>query len=262
MTTLYSFAGSPADGGCHRPGWCRAATAISTGRPTGGTTSIPRRLRHCVSDQSQRQLHESLLLWQLPQRWGRIQMPGWYRAATAISTGRPIDGRGERHGRHRVSDQSQRQSTRIFTRLAAPPTMGDVHMPGWCRAATAISTGRPYGGTNDDGTVFRISPSGSYTNLYSFGSYPNDGAVPHGRAGAGQRRQFLRDDLYGGTSTNCIAGAAPCFGSVPAAATRIFTPLAAPPTMGLSIGRAGAGQRRQFLRDDRIRRDEHDTQTV
>ena len=36
------------------------------------------------------------------------------------------------------------------------------------------------GGTNDYGTVFRISPSGSYTNLYSFAGYPNDGREPNG----------------------------------------------------------------------------------
>jgi uncharacterized repeat protein (TIGR03803 family) len=38
-----------------------------------------------------------------------------------------------------------------------------------------------YGGVNylDDGTVFRISPSGAYTNLYSFNGYPTDGATPN-----------------------------------------------------------------------------------
>src|SRR5207249_3250647 len=29
------------------------------------------------------------------------------------------------------------------------------------------------GGANDNGTVFRINPSGSYSNLYSFGDYPD-----------------------------------------------------------------------------------------
>ena len=38
-----------------------------------------------------------------------------------------------------------------------------------------------FGGTNylDDGTVFRISPDGSYSNLYSFNGYPTDGATPN-----------------------------------------------------------------------------------
>ena len=35
-----------------------------------------------------------------------------------------------------------------------------------------------YGGTNNNGTVFRISPGGSYSNLYSFKGYPTDGASP------------------------------------------------------------------------------------
>ncbi len=43
----------------------------------------------------------------------------------------------------------------------------------------AISTGRATkGGTNGLGTVFRISPGGSETSLYYFGSQPNDGSNP------------------------------------------------------------------------------------
>ncbi|HXI83279.1 MAG TPA: choice-of-anchor tandem repeat GloVer-containing protein [Verrucomicrobiae bacterium] len=34
------------------------------------------------------------------------------------------------------------------------------------------------GGANHDGTLFRISPAGNYTNLYSFGSSPGDGNFP------------------------------------------------------------------------------------
>jgi uncharacterized repeat protein (TIGR03803 family) len=36
------------------------------------------------------------------------------------------------------------------------------------------------GGANGYGTVFRISPSGSYTSLYSFVGPPNDGRQPSG----------------------------------------------------------------------------------
>ena len=43
-----------------------------------------------------------------------------------------------------------------------------------------------------NGTVFRISTSGTLTNLYSF-TGGNDGAILC-RAGAGQRRQFLWHD--------------------------------------------------------------------
>ena len=34
------------------------------------------------------------------------------------------------------------------------------------------------GGTYNNGTVFRIGPGGSYTNLYSFWWSPNDGSEP------------------------------------------------------------------------------------
>jgi hypothetical protein len=63
-TNLYSFSGP--DG-----------RIVSAGLLQGGdgnfygTTYLRRdaRGRHCVSDQPHRQLHESLLIWQLPQRW-------------------------------------------------------------------------------------------------------------------------------------------------------------------------------------------------
>ena len=69
------------------------------------------------------------------------------------------------------------------------------------------------GGASGNGTVFRISPSGNLTNLWSF-TGGSDGANPAGRAGAGQRRQFLRHDLR----WRRRAATAPCFGSLRAAA--------------------------------------------
>ena len=160
-----------------------------------------------------------------------------------------------------------------------------------------------YGGANDNGTVFRISPSGSYTILYSFAGAPNDGSNPSAGLVQGSDGNF-----YGTTIPAGRTATAPCFGSVPAAATRLFTPLLSPPTMeaihlpgwcraatAISTGqpftaartawapcfgsvpavatriftplpaippmgriqcRAGAGQRQQFLRDDPLRRDE------
>jgi uncharacterized repeat protein (TIGR03803 family) len=45
------------------------------------------------------------------------------------------------------------------------------------------------------GTVFQISTNGALTSLYSF-TGGNDGQS-RGRAGAGQRRQFLRHDCSG-----------------------------------------------------------------
>ena len=73
-------------------------------------------------------------------------------------------------------------------------SMAQIPMPGWCRAATAISMARrPSGGTNDAGTVFKISTNGALTSLYSF-TGGDDGSQSLCRAGAGQRRQFLWHD--------------------------------------------------------------------
>src|ERR1035437_5987614 len=62
------------------------------------------------------------------------------------------------------------------------------------------------GGTNNDGygfgTVFRISPSGTYTSLYSFGSSPTDGEYPDGLV-QGSDGNFYGTTGEGGTSTNC-----------------------------------------------------------
>src|ERR1017187_409046 len=60
------------------------------------------------------------------------------------------------------------------------------------------------GGTYGGGIVFRISPSGSYTNLYSFGGSPNDGSDPVAGLVQGSDGNFYGTTLAGGvTSTNC-----------------------------------------------------------
>ncbi|MGO9528785.1 MAG: choice-of-anchor tandem repeat GloVer-containing protein [Verrucomicrobiia bacterium] len=67
------------------------------------------------------------------------------------------------------------------------------------------------GGTYGTGTVFRISPSGSYTNLYSFGSSPNDGANPYAGLVQGSDGNFYGTTQYGGTGTNCDGGCGTVF---------------------------------------------------
>ena len=88
------------------------------------------------------------------------------------------------------------------------------------------------GGTNSYGAVFRISPSGSYTNLHSFaGGYyygNNEGRNPQGPLVQGSDGNF-----YGtprGAEEPSTARAR-CFASVRAAITRRFTPSPALPPM-------------------------------
>jgi uncharacterized repeat protein (TIGR03803 family) len=56
------------------------------------------------------------------------------------------------------------------------------------------------------GTVFRISPSGTYTSLYSFGSSPTDGAHPDAGLVQGSDSNFYGTTVFGGTSTNHLCG--------------------------------------------------------
>jgi uncharacterized repeat protein (TIGR03803 family) len=63
-----------------------------------------------------------------------------------------------------------------------------------------------YGGTNDGGTVFKISPSGALTTLYSFGSITNasgwalDGDGPEAALVQGSDGNFYGTTAYGGTN--------------------------------------------------------------
>jgi uncharacterized repeat protein (TIGR03803 family) len=55
------------------------------------------------------------------------------------------------------------------------------------------------GGTNNEGTVFRISPSGSETNLHSFVGYPSDGEYPYAGLVQGRDGNFYGTAYSGGT---------------------------------------------------------------
>jgi len=56
------------------------------------------------------------------------------------------------------------------------------------------------GGTNREGTVFRISPGGTYTSLYAFGSTPNDGMYSEAGLVQGSDGNFFGTTVIGGTN--------------------------------------------------------------
>jgi uncharacterized repeat protein (TIGR03803 family) len=58
------------------------------------------------------------------------------------------------------------------------------------------------GGTNNNGTVFRISPGGSYTNFYIFAGFPNDGSTPYARLAQGNDGNFYGTTYTGGTNND------------------------------------------------------------
>jgi uncharacterized repeat protein (TIGR03803 family) len=65
-----------------------------------------------------------------------------------------------------------------------------------------------FGGTNvsastrGDGTVFRVSSTGTFTTLYQFGGRPGDGLEPYGGLVEGSDGYFYGTTYYGGTNTS------------------------------------------------------------
>jgi uncharacterized repeat protein (TIGR03803 family) len=85
------------------------------------------------------------------------------------------------------------------------PTDGQSPLAGLVQGSDGNFYGTTYGGgTNYDGTVFRISPGGSYTNLYSFGNSPTDGTSPSAGLVQGSDGNFYGTTSFGGTSSNCF----------------------------------------------------------
>jgi uncharacterized repeat protein (TIGR03803 family) len=93
-----------------------------------------------------------------------------------------------------------------------------------------------FGGTNGlCGTVFRISPSGSYTSLYSFVGYPNDGQWPVAGLVQGSDGNFYGTTEYGGNGP-CSAEAGNGCGTVfrisPSGTEKILYSFVGSPTDG------------------------------
>jgi uncharacterized repeat protein (TIGR03803 family) len=88
------------------------------------------------------------------------------------------------------------------------------------------------GGTDGDGTVFRISPSGSYTSLYSFAGPPNDGDEPVAGLVQASDGNFYGTTEFGGTSTNCPSGCGTVFRISPSGDETILYSFGSSPTDG------------------------------
>ncbi len=69
------------------------------------------------------------------------------------------------------------------------------------------------GGASNDGAVFRITPSGTLTNLHSFTG--SDGAFPAAELVQGSDGNFYGTAAAGGTSTNCGGGCGTVFQITP-----------------------------------------------
>jgi uncharacterized repeat protein (TIGR03803 family) len=106
-------------------------------------------------------------------------------------------------------------SNGIYTNLhffAGSPTDGGVPYGWLVQGSDGNFYGTTaFGGSHNSGTVFRISSSGSYTSLYSFGNQPNDGAYSYAGLVQGSDGNFYGTTGRGGLSTNCYAGCGTVF---------------------------------------------------
>ena len=87
--------------------------------------------------------------------------------------------------------------------FGSTPSDGENPVGGVIQGSDGNFYGTTYhGGTNGDGSVFRISPSGYYTNLYSFVGSPGDGANPNAGVVQGSDGDFYGTTLYGGAANH------------------------------------------------------------
>jgi T5SS/PEP-CTERM-associated repeat protein/uncharacterized repeat protein (TIGR03803 family) len=88
--------------------------------------------------------------------------------------------------------------------LGSSPTDGVHPEAGLVQGSDGNFYGTTFlGGTNNDGTVYRVSPSGTETTLYSFVGSPTDGGLPWAGLVQGSDGNFYGTTVQGGTSTNC-----------------------------------------------------------
>src|SRR5579862_1974386 len=104
-------------------------------------------------------------------------------------------------------------STGSFTNLYAlhqPVSDGVLPGGGLVQGRDGNFYGTTYlGGANGDGSVFRISPNGIFSNLYSFSG--TNGADPQGGLVQGTDGNFYGTTYYGGASANCMGGCGTVF---------------------------------------------------
>jgi uncharacterized repeat protein (TIGR03803 family) len=226
-TTLYSFAGSPNDGAAPKAGLVQGSDGNFYGTTFGGGPGF-----YCGSPGCGTIF--------------RISPSGSYTNLYSFG-GSPNDGGGPVVGLVQGSDGNFYGTTEtgggaseggtVF-RISPTGTYTNLYSFGISlndgyRPAGLVqgSDGNFYGTTSVGGasfycssgcgTIFRISPTGSYTNLYSFGSSSHDGSQPEAELVQGSDGIFYGTTEYGGTSTNCFKGCGTVF--------RLAVPLSPPP---------------------------------
>ncbi len=110
----------------------------------------------------------------------------------------------------------------ILYSFAGPPNDGNNPQAGLVLGSDGNFYGTTYfGGSSTNcgepgcGTVFRISPDGVYSNLYSLGGYPVDGTGPRAALVEGIDGNFYGTTWIGGSSGHCEFGCGTVFQITP-----------------------------------------------
>jgi uncharacterized repeat protein (TIGR03803 family) len=210
-TNLYSFVGSPNDGAFPNAGLVQGSDGNFYGTTEdGGTNDDGTVFRISPSGN-----YTSLYSFVGSPSDGRLPYAGLVQGSDGNFYGTTIEGGANGGGVGTVFRISPSGSYSNLYSFGSVPNDGELPY-----GLVQGSDGNFYGttedgGTNDvatggDGTVFRISPSGSETTLYSFGSYPTDGNFPVGLV-QGSDGSFYGMTAYGGMSTKCDGGCGTVF---------------------------------------------------
>jgi uncharacterized repeat protein (TIGR03803 family) len=139
----------------------------------------------------------------------------------------------------RVFHANAQTETNLYS-FPRSPTDGNTPFAGLVQGSDGNFYGTTYGGgTNDvadggDGTVFRISPSGTYTSLYSFGSSPTDGALPFAGLVQGSDGNFYGTTYGGGTNDVADGGDGTVFRISPSGTETTVYSFGSSPTDGIN----------------------------
>ena len=159
---------------------------------------------HGISVQSQRRRNESVLLCRLPHR-GATPFSGLAQGSdgnfygTTYTGGTNITCASGCGTVYRISPSGSYSNLYSFVGF---PTDGAQPFAAPVLGSDGNFYGTTFaGGTANSGTVFRISPSGSFSNLYSFGSRPNDGLEPFAGLVQGSDGNFYGTAERGGTNS-------------------------------------------------------------
>jgi uncharacterized repeat protein (TIGR03803 family) len=228
--SLYSFGSSPADGG-EPSGLVQGSDGNFYGTSDGGTYGLGTVFR--ISP-----IGIETILYS----FGTFNGDGYYPSGTGLVQGSDsnfygLTYFGGTYGLGTVFRISPSGSYTILYSFGSQPNDGQNPNTGPIQGNDGNLYGATVrGGTYGLGTVFRISPIGIETILYSFGSSLNDGIYPVSELVQGSDGNFYGTTKAGGTSTDCDGGCGTVFRISPSGVETILYSLGSSPTDGQHPG--------------------------